>query len=242
MNTQIIPYTQQSSCKYCDARSFSWFKSAPNDTVIAQRQAQRSSQLTLGKHKHLFIEGEVHKAAYTLKEGWAICYKQLANGQRQVLQIALAGDFLGYQTDFNKPIDYSVIAVTDCVLCCFHASAVDKLLTMDRSLVQRLMEIQEDQYAACKHTLTVIGQAQTKHKLAYFLIDLVQRLAERKVDINGVISIPLTREDMADAIGVTPIHLSRVITELSKAKIVECKNNRLKLLQADVLQGLAKGA
>lgn len=242
MNTKIIPYNKQSSCKNCKARSFSWFKSAPNDTVIAQRQAQRSFQLTLAKNKHLFIEGEVHKSAYTLKEGWAICYKQLANGQRQVLQIVLAGDFLGYQTDFNKPIDYSVIAVTDCVLCSFNAPAIDKLLMADRSLVQRLMEIQHAQHAACKHTLTVIGQAQTKHKLAYFLIELVKRLAERKVDVNGVIAIPLTREDIANAIGVTPIHLSRVITELSKANIVECKKNHLRLIQADVLQTLANGA
>jgi CRP-like cAMP-binding protein len=242
MNKNIIPYNTQSSCKTCDARIFSWFKSAPNNTVIAQRQAQRSSQIILDKQSYLFIEGDIHKTAYTLKEGWAICYKQLANGQRQVLKIALAGDFLGYQTDFDKPIDYSVIAVTDCILCCFNTPAIDKLLSADRSLVQRLMEIQYEQLSACKHNLTVIGQAQTKHKLAYFLIDLVKRLAERKVDIDGVISIPLTREDMADAIGVTPIHLSRVITELSKANILECKNNRLKLIQADLLQMLANGS
>ena len=239
MNKHIIPYNMQSSCKQCDARVFSWFKSVPNETVLAQRQALRSSQIILYKQNHLFIEGDIHKAAYTLKEGWAICYKQLANGQRQVLQIALAGDFLGYQTDFDKPIDYSVITATDCVLCCFKAPAINTLINADRSLVLRLMEIQQEQHAACRHNLTVIGQAQTKHKLAYFLIDLVKRLAARKVDIDAVIAIPLTREDMADAIGVTAIHLSRVMTELSKANIVECKNNRLKLIQVEKLQQLA---
>ena len=224
----------------CEAREFSWFEpGASTDKLLVERQANRSSQIRLEAGEYLFREGDHHRTAYTLKQGWAVCYKQLENGQRQVVHIALPGDFLGYQTDYSQPIDYSVVTTTESILCSFTPSAIDKLLTTDMHLIKRLMEIQNKQIAVCKKKLTILGQAQTKHKIAYFIADLVQRLKNRRIDINDIISIPLTREDIADTLGITAVHLSRVIMELHDAKVMECRHSKLKVTNLGELQRLA---
>ncbi len=237
-----IPANLQSSCMDCEARQFAWFEPGSADLVLSERQKYRSSQLLLERNEYLFREGEVHKAAYTLKEGWAICYKQLQDGQRQIVHIALPGDFLGYQTDPEQTIDYSVMTLTECKFCSFTPSAIDHLLENDINLIKRLMEIQNKQNVACKLKLSIVGRAQTRHKIAFFLADLVRRLERRGINTADIISIPLSREDIADAIGITPVHLSRVIVEFHNDKIMECRHNKLKIINLKELQELAGSA
>lgn len=234
-----IPAKEQSSCMNCEARQFAWFEPGSTDLLLSERQKHRSSQILLEANEHLFTEGEVHQTAYTLKEGWAICYKQLRDGQRQVVHVVLPGDFLGYQVNPNQPIDYSVMALTPCKLCSFTPAAIDKLLEKDLTLIKRLMEIQNKQNVACKTKLSIVGRAQTRHKIAFFLADLVRRLERRGIDTSGVIPIPLNREDIADAIGITPVHLSRVIVELQDSDIMECRHSKLKVTNLKELQRLA---
>lgn len=230
----------QSPCMECDARKFAWFEPGSADELLADRQVHRDSQAIFEPGEYLFAEGNVHKKAYTLKEGWAICYKQLLDGQRQVVHVALPGDFLGYQTDFSEPIDYSVVAVTECKFCGFTPNGIDSLLQKDLSLIKRLMEIQNKQNKACKRKLSIVGQSQAKSKVAYFLADLVDRLEKRGLDIHQTMVFPLSREDIADAIGITPVHLSRVSVELSNEQVVECRHNKLRVMDYDALQKLAE--
>lgn len=235
-----IPLSSQSSCLDCEARKFAWFEPGSADELLSDRQTHRHSQNIYEPGEYLFAEGDVHKMAYTLKEGWAICYKQLLDGQRQVVHVALPGDFLGYQTDFSEAIDYSVVAVTECKFCGFTPSGIDSLLQKDISLIKRLMEIQNKQNKACKRKLSIVGQAQAKSKVAHFLSDLVERLARRGMDVEGTLAFPLSREDIADAIGITPVHLSRVSVELSNANIVECRHNKLKVMDILKLKQLSE--
>ncbi|CAA6827932.1 MAG: cAMP-binding proteins-catabolite gene activator and regulatory subunit of cAMP-dependent protein kinases [uncultured Thiotrichaceae bacterium] len=235
-----IPQSMQASCMDCEARKFAWFEPGSADELLSQRQVYRNSQSIYEPGEYLFAEGDVHPMAYTLKEGWAICYKQLLDGQRQVVHVALPGDFLGYQTDFSERIDYSVMAVTECKFCGFTPAGIESLLEKDLSLIKRLMEIQNKQNKSCKRTLSVVGQAQAKSKVAYFLADLVERLERRGLDIEETLAFPLSREDIADAIGITPVHLSRVSVELSNAHVVECRHNKLKVMDIPALQHLAE--
>ncbi len=237
MLKKITPI-KQSACLTCDAREFAWFESVSEGQLL-ERQKNRTGQYRLAINEHLFMEGDEHHSCYTLKEGWAICYKQLKNGQRQIVHVALAGDFLGYKSDPNEPIDYSVMAVTDCVLCSFSEESMNELLKVDSQLIHRLIAIQTKQNKTCRKSLSYVGQSQAKNKVAFFLLDLIERLERRGVDINGVVDFPLARIDIADAIGITPVHLGRVSVELSQDDIVECRHNSLNVKNYSILKEMA---
>lgn len=218
--------TKQSSCLSCEAREFAWFESVSEDQLV-EREKKRTGQYKLAANEHLFMEGDEHHACYTLKQGWAICYKQLKDGQRQIVHVALAGDFLGYKSDPDEPIDYSVMAITDCTLCSFSEESMNELLKVDINLIHRLIAIQTKQNKTCRKSLSYVGQSQAKSKIAFFLIDLIERLERRGVDVREIVDFPLSRIDIADAVGITSVHLGRVSVELSQDNIVECRNNTL---------------
>ena len=229
----------QASCLNCDARKFAWFDSI-SEEHLKERQQLRSGQYVLKEGEHLFMEGDEHHVSYTLKEGWAICYKQLKDGQRQIVHIALPGDFLGYKSEPSQPIDYSVLAITDCVLCAFSEGNINKLLQKDISLIHRLIAIQTKQNQVCRTQLAYVGQTQAKNKVAFFLMELVERLERRGVDVGERMPFPLSRVDIADAIGITSVHLGRVSVELSQSDIVECRYNTLSVKNYAKLKAMAE--
>lgn len=222
----------------CEAREFAWFE--PGDVAhLPERQKHRAGQYHVRPGGHIFREGDVLDRAYTLKTGWAVCYKLLANGQRQVLHIALAGDFIGCQANYTHPIDYSVTAVTDCILCAFRSENIEQLLISDPSLMKRLFEINANQAEKCRTRLAYVGQAQAKYRVALFLTHLIERLGRRGVDTSQLVEFPLTREDIADAVGITSVHLSRISAELRSQGIVDCRYNRLVVTDLEALKLLA---
>jgi CRP-like cAMP-binding protein len=233
-----IKIKDQINCKDCSIRRYAWFKHCRRDT-LELHQSYRTAQFHLAPGDYLFMEGEKPKSVFTLQEGWVICFKSLANGQRQILHIGLAGDFLGYRIDFNKPIDYSVVALTECTACAFSGDAFRTLLQADANLIERLFEIHSETSQQCRTSLSYVGQSTAQLKVAYFLNQMVSRLKERGVDISQSIFFPLTREEIADAIGVTSVHLCRVSVELRKLKIVDCRHGRLELLNVKKLEKLA---
>lgn len=240
MVKKIVP-ADQASCLTCEAREFAWFEPGANEQLL-RREKKRTGQHRLSANEHLFMEGDELHTSYTLKQGWAICYKQLKDGQRQIVHVALAGDFLGYKSDPDEPIDYSVMAVSDCVLCSFSEESVNDLLQMDVQLIHRLIAIQTKQNKVCRKSLSYVGQSQAKNKVAFFLMDLIERLERRGIDVSQAVDFPLSRIDIADAIGITPVHLGRVSVELSQDEVVECRHNVLNVKNYEMLKGMAESS
>jgi CRP-like cAMP-binding protein len=231
----------KSSCLNCEARKFAWFEPG-SDGQLIEREKKRTGQYSLVANQHLFMEGDELHTCYTLKQGWAICYKQLKNGRRQIVHVALAGDFLGYKSDPNEPIDYSVLTITDCTLCSFSERSMSELLQVDMDLIHRLIAIQTKQNQICRKSLSYVGQSQAKRKVAFFLVDLVARLERRGIDITQTVDFPLSRINIADAIGITPVHLGRVSIQLSQEEIVDFRHNSLNIKDYQALKALADDA
>jgi CRP/FNR family transcriptional regulator len=233
-----LPKNEQISCKDCSARRYAWFKKCKK-TKLENLQEYRSTQSVIKAGDYLFMEGETPRHAYTLQEGWVICFKTLSNGQRQVLSVVFSGDYLGYQTDMNKPLGYSAQAATDCRVCSFSEANIAQLLMKEPELIQTLLEIQGKQAAECQNHLSYVGQASAKLRTAYFLAKIIEKLEKRGVDIRQRIEFPLTHEDVADAVGVSSVHMSRVSSELRRDEIIDCRHNHIHVLDFKALHCLA---
>lgn len=228
----------QTNCIECSARRYAWFKPCTQDT-LASHQHHRTSQSYLAVGDYLFMEGDESHSVYTLQDGWVICFKSLANGQRQILHIGLAGDFLGYRVNFDEPIDYSIMAVTPCTVCSFSENAIHTLLHDDANLINRLLEIHSETSKEYRTNLSCIGQSTAKLKVVFFLNTMLHRLEERGMDITQSVYFPLTREEIADAIGITSVHLCRISVELRRSEVLDCRHNRLEVLDSKKLEALA---
>ena len=233
-----LPKEKQITCENCSSRRHAWFEQC-NKNDLENFQLYRNSQCCLKPGDYLFMEGETPKFAYTLQEGWAICFKSLSNGRRQILSVVFSGDYLGYRTDMSIPIDYSVMVVSEARVCSFSEKNIQQLLTKSPKLIQSLIKIQQKQATACRTRLTYVGQAPAKLKIAYFLVNILEKLSRRGVDITKNIDFPLTHENIADAIGITPVHMCRVAVEMRQSGIVDCRHNHIRVLDFDALNKLA---
>ncbi len=240
MNRFEIRPEPHTHCAECPVRELAWFEPGGREAA-KRREALRSTQYQAANGQVIFQEGDIVHRAYTLFSGWVLRYKILKNGQRQVLSVALPGDFIGYRADFSAPLDYAAVAVTPAILCAFNERNIEELMRADPELTRKLIQIQCHQAQECRLRLSYIGQASAAQRFAMFLCELIERLSQRGVNIDQPIDIPLSREDIADAIGVTSVHLSRISADLRKQGIVDCRYNRLVPGDLNALQRLAHG-
>ena len=239
MNHQFqIKSEALSPCDQCEVRQFAFFKPIKADLLQWESQF-RSTQYRVSPKQILFREGDIPEEVYTLHEGWVLIYKTLEDGKRQVLRIALPGDFLGYHANLDEPVDHAAIAVNNCTLCAFPRKTVKSMIAQQPELAMRLLEIQSQTMHECHERMASIGQKSAIQRVASLFLELFRKMDERHAMHNNSIEFPLTQDDIADAIGVTPVHVSRVAKELREKEIVDCGHGRMNLYDAKALAQVA---
>ncbi len=212
-------------CENCPIRSASLFGEL-EEKHLDRARLLRSSQVTYTAGEYLYHEGDIPSKAYTLYEGWIILFKNLHNGDRQILRFALPGDFLCYKVGKNKAMDHSAIVVSDVTLCAFPIERFRDVISKLPELAFAITSITEATTERCHSSLTAIASYSAESKVAFLLLNLFLReLAFKESDT--CITFPITQEDIADALGLTSIHVNRVFQSLRKKGLIECKNRCL---------------
>ncbi len=219
-NTQNLP-----KCKNCAIRSSSLFGELETKHLDKARTL-RSAQVTYTVGEYLYHEGDIPKKAYTLYEGWIILFKNLRNGDRQILRFALPGDFLCYKVGKHNTMDHSAIVVSDATLCAFPIDRFKNAIAELPELAFAISSITETSTQRCHSSLTTIASHPAEAKVAFLLLSLFIRELDIKKSAT-CITFPITQEDIADALGLTSIHVNRVFQSLRKQNLIECKNRCL---------------
>ena len=206
---------------------------------LDKARALRSAQITYAAGEHLYREGDIPTRAYTLHQGWVILFKNLRNGSRQILRFALPGDFLCYKVGKHKALDHSAIAVSDATLCAFPLDRFRNTISELPELSFAISSITETATQRCHSSLTTIASHPAEAKVAFLLLSLFIREMTLKIG-ETCIPFPITQEDIADALGLTSIHVNRVFQSLRKQGLIECKNRCLWVPDKTALAKVAK--
>jgi CRP-like cAMP-binding protein len=189
---------------------------------------------------HLYRTGERLTEIYNLLSGWVATYRILESGKRQVLQIELPGAFLGYQANLDDPILHSAECITDVAVCVFPRQAFPGLLERHPSLGLTLAGMLAHDVVESHHHLTNIGGRSGLERVAHFLLQLYLSLQQRHVVLgHGTLELPLTQEMMADALGLTPVHINRILRQLKERRLAVLHKGRLDLLDLGGLRKMA---
>jgi CRP-like cAMP-binding protein len=233
--TQNLP-----KCKSCVIRSSALFGELETNQLDKAR-ALRSSQFMYKSGEHLYREGDIADHAFTLYDGWIILYKSLENGNRQILRFALPGDFLCYKIGKNRILDHSAVAVSDITLCAFPIDRFRSTIAELPDLALALGSMTTLLSERCHTVLTTIASHPAESKVAFLLLSLFIREYKRtdKKD-DYCVPFPITQEDIGDALGLTSIHVNRVLQSLRKQNLIECKNKCLKVPDQIALAKVAK--
>lgn len=196
-----------------------------------------STTLRLPARSAVFREGDRAIAVFTLADGAAKLLRSMPDGRQQIIGFRFPGDFIGYTSRERYPFDAEL--VTDATICRIDRA---KLETMSRGcapLSHRLLELCAEDLASAQDQLAAMAQRSAEGRVAAFLLML--RAAARRIGEPGVeLSLPMTRADIGDYLGLTIESVSRVFAALRRAGLVrEPTRGRLLLTDPAALEALA---
>jgi CRP-like cAMP-binding protein len=180
---------------------------------------------TLEPATYIVREGEVPQICALLLSGFAYRQKVTGDGERQILSVHMAGEFLDLQNSFLSVADHNVQALTRVEVATIPITALTRL-TEQHPLVGRAMWIDTlIDSAIFREWLVNVGRRDSLSRLAHLLCELALRLEAASLASDRRYELPMTQEQLADATGLTPVHINRVLKELGRRGLIE-RNKR----------------
>lgn len=179
--------------------------------------------MNFGRNEEIYGEGEAAEYLYLVKTGCVRAYKILSDGRRQVGAFYLPGDVFGIEADAEHT--HSTEAVGSCAVVVVKRSALASRATGNSKLSQLLLDLTINELKrAQNHILLLIQSAQ--ERVAGFLLEMAAR--ERK---SGEINLPMSRQDIADYLGLTIETVSRTLTQLENNRAIALPSSRRVVLR-----------
>jgi CRP-like cAMP-binding protein len=188
----------------------------------------------------LIHERQAGQRAFILQEGWACCYKLLPDGGRQVIDVRMPGDFIGLRSILLRTADHSSEAVTDVVVA--EVPAQRMLATfqeLPRLGAAILWAASRDEAMVVEH-LVGVGRRDALVRTAHFLVELGLRLRLVGMGTETAFACPLNQYLLADALGLTAIHVNRVLRQLRELGLVTFRDGQVVFHDLPRLRNLAE--
>lgn len=234
---------KDANCNECTVRSRALF-GAIDESDIKPTQKYRDKHRYFSKGDILHNEQEKIDYAFTVYSGCLILYNHLKSGDRQILRVALPGDFVGFSRNQKGQLPYSIQAATDVRICMFLDLSIKKMIKEQPEIAKRLIDLQLNDAVLCQQRLLNLGQKTATQSLAYLIMELYSRIRVQYPKIFdselGATFFPLNQEDMGDTLGLTKVHISRVVTAFKEQGLIECGHKKLKVLNEEKLSRIGQ--
>jgi PAS domain S-box-containing protein len=165
--------------------------------------------------------------SWLIGNGWVYSYRTLASGERQVMGFHLPGDLIGASGPGGDSAGTSYNAVTDCVLCEFDRAMVMKLRRSETMLPDALNWCDAREEAILQQHLISVGRRSAIARVAHLLLELGARLKLVGLADDAGYTCPLSQELLGDALGLTKIHINRMLRELRELGCLTFRNGEV---------------
>ncbi|OYX12680.1 MAG: transcriptional regulator [Rhizobiales bacterium 32-66-8] len=188
------------------------------ETVIAL-----SSIIQFPRNAEVFGEDEPADYVYVVLSGVVRICKLLGDGRRQIETFCLAGDAFGWETgDRNR---FSAEAVSECRLARIKRSILFARASDDPELSQAMWLLTMAELHRAQEHLLLLGRKTAHERVATFLIDLARRSCRAGANANEV-TLAMSRQDIADYLGLTIETVSRTLTSLEESALISLVSSR----------------
>ena len=201
--------------------------------------AMQGPPLSLRPRTQLGRGGNSEGSAYVIREGWAFAYTLLANGERQVLGFVLPGDIVGLGGLFRTGAKRGFETITGAVVTEISMASVRRASQQWPEIFELFLRLQSQVQAALVEQLVDLGRRDSRARVAQLLLKLERRLIPiGRADPDGY-PCPISQYLIADALGLTAIHVNRVLRGLREEGIATLRKDRVTIHDRVRLMGIA---
>ena len=188
--------------------------------------------------RDLVREGDESGRMLVMLDGWAFRYKVLPRGTRQVMAILMPGDVCDLNGSGLAEMDHGIQTITDAQVATIASSTVSELMTQP-GIARALYVALLDDQATLRAWIISMGRRTSIERAASLLLELYLRALRLGVGVDGVVELPLSQVVLADALGMTAVHVNRVLQELRRSDAVELERRVLRISNPAALTQIA---
>lgn len=185
--------------------------------------------------QHLFLQGDAQSHVYLVRSGAMCLYKLLRNGRRQIIGFKFPGEFiaLGYDTKYR----YCAQAIAETELRSFQTPAFHAAAVKDPQFLLKLYESVAGDLSRAYDQALSVGQRDAEANVATFLLNVETRA---QTDDNGTLSLPMSRADIADYLGLSLETVSRIFTGFKRRGLIDLAGRRgVRLIDRGTLRAVS---
>ena len=193
---------------------------------------------TLDAGAYVIREGDQPEHCCVLIDGYAYRQKVTGTGARQILAICIPGDAVDLQNMFLHTSDHGLQMMTRGTVADIPQSAIQDLVLERRAVGAGTIQMSLIEASILREWVVNVGRRNARERIAHILCEFAVRLEARGIAVNDGFELPMTQEQLADATGLTPVHVNRVLKGLEADGLISRRRRQIQFVDWRALQGV----
>ena len=220
-------------------RRLSAFRKISPETATELDEAIRGRVVTASAGQDLACEGDAADRIRMILSGWAVRYKTLDDGRRQIVNIVLPGDTCDARIYLLQRLDHSIAALTPVAYAELDRERFERLIARDRMLAEAFWCETLSNAAIQREWALNLGRRDAFERLAHLLCEVFERLRPVGLVDGDSCAFPITQTDLADATGLSVVHVNRTLQELRSSGLIVLRDRTLTVHDLQALKDVA---
>ncbi|WP_255602189.1 Crp/Fnr family transcriptional regulator [Glacieibacterium megasporae] len=198
---------------------------SPDDISLLETECAGARDVPAGHD--LIREGDPSGPLFIILEGWACRYQILSEGVRQITAFLMPGDSCDMHLAASHVMDHSIATLTDAKVASIPRARFQHLIATRPTLTQALWWSQLVDEGVLRAWIVSMGRRNSVERVAHLMCELYVRARNIGLNSGDELELPLTQLVLSDALGLTPVHVNRVLMQLRTKGIMRLRGGVL---------------
>ncbi|MDP3175538.1 MAG: helix-turn-helix domain-containing protein [Phenylobacterium sp.] len=187
----------------------------------------------------LFEKGRGNSYIHIVLDGWVGRYQDFPDGRRQYLALHLSGDVCDLDRVMLDAVDFGAVALTSCTIARIELRDLKAAFEARPRLAMVFWRMLSTENAIACAWASSLGRRTAQESLAHLLCEVAVRLGGPTPANGSIFCLPLTHEDLANALGLSVVHVNRCVQSLRAERLIEVSHRQMRILNWNELQRIA---
>ncbi len=216
------------NCAYCAARPLGVCGALHEGDAFRELRDSRRGMRVFDGGAAIYRQGDPAPDLLSLVSGWAVQYRDLPDGRRQVLNFLMPGALFGHEPSGLPGMSHGVDSLTNASLCMIPRDRMAALRARHTAFNERFLWMRERETDLAFDHLTSLGRRDARERVAHLLFELaVRSTGQAPAAAGATFKIPLSQSLIAEATGLTAIHVNRMLRRLREEQILDFRGGVL---------------
>lgn len=188
----------------------------------------------------LIHTGDRTDSLFIVEDGWLMRYRLLEDGRRQIVNFMLPGDLFDLQSLSDLEADHSVTAITGVKVIQIAQNPFMEMLRENADLASAFWWAAVQEESILREQIVRIGRRSARERIGHLLLELRRRYLVAAGETGNRFEFPLSRAHLADALGLTVVHVSRTMSALKRSKLLEESQTHIAIHDLEKLKRLSQ--